>query len=73
MTNRAQSVKAYNIDMFTSLPTGTRITYTDEGAPAGYYIGYYHEKPADDKFCKVLIPTTEFSKYFKYYTQATLF
>lgn len=37
MQNRAQVYNPYNIDMFTQLETGSRVTFTDEEAPKGYY------------------------------------
>lgn len=67
MTNRAQIIAPYLVDMFTMLPAGTLATFTDDNAPAGYYKVTPDQAPAP-----LLIPVNEFSKYFKYYTQSQL-
>jgi hypothetical protein len=68
MTNRAEIYNPYPVDMFNRLETGTRVTFTDEGTPVGYY-----KVIPDNSTCIVLIPKNEINAYFKYYTQATIF
>ena len=68
MTNRAEIYNPLPVDMFTTLETGTRGTFTDVNAPAGYYIF----TPDGGQPVKVH-KEKEFNAYFKYYSQATIF
>ena len=67
MTNRAQLLTDYRIDMFKVIPAGTLVTFTDQYTPPGFY------QVAPDNEQAFFIHVCEFPKYFKYYTQATIF
>jgi hypothetical protein len=68
MTNRAQVEQSYNVDFFTTLQPGDRVTFTDEETPANFYT-----VTPDTTGNPILIPKEHFNQFFKYYTQQTIF
>lgn len=68
MTNRAQILEPITIDMFNVIAPGNRVTFTDNGAPAGYYF-----LTPDGSETPVLIPAEEIRKHAKFYTQCSIF
>ena len=67
MTNRAQVIAPFQIDVFAVLQPGDLITFTDK-APNGFY----EITPDTNQAPPVYVKCSEFSKYFKYYVQSQI-